>query len=55
MKQANRFTTEGAHPRVITDGFDLAQKEALKVCLLSGFFFFDPFLLLTFSLGCVVP
>ena len=38
MKQANRFTTEGAHPRVITDGFDLAKKEALKVCLLSGFF-----------------
>ena len=31
MKQAERYISEGAHPRVITEGFDLAKKEALQV------------------------
>lgn len=30
MKQAERIISEGAHPRVITEGFDIAKKEALK-------------------------
>lgn len=31
LKQAERFIGEGLHPRVITDGFDIAKKEALEV------------------------
>lgn len=31
LKQAERFISEGVHPRVITDGFELAKKEALDV------------------------
>ncbi|OWB57916.1 hypothetical protein B5S28_g3898 [[Candida] boidinii] len=30
LKQAERFTTEGVHPRVITDGFEIAREEVLK-------------------------
>ncbi|KAF9529418.1 chaperonin-containing T-complex zeta subunit Cct6 [Crepidotus variabilis] len=29
LKQADRFTSEGVHPTVIAEGFDLAKKEAL--------------------------
>lgn len=32
LKQAERFLSEGLHPRVITEGFDIAKKEALEVC-----------------------
>jgi T-complex protein 1 subunit zeta len=32
LKQADRFISEGVHPSVIAEGFDLAKKEALKVC-----------------------
>jgi T-complex protein 1 subunit zeta len=31
LKQAERYTSEGVHPRVLGDGFDVAAKEALKV------------------------
>lgn len=31
LKQADRFISEGLHPRVITDGFEIAKAEALKV------------------------
>ena len=31
MKQAKRYIEEGLHPRVITEGFELAKVEALKV------------------------
>jgi T-complex protein 1 subunit zeta len=31
LKQAERYTSEGVHPTVIAEGFDLAKKEALKV------------------------
>lgn len=31
MKQADRYISEGLHPRVITDGYELAKTEALKV------------------------
>lgn len=30
LKQANRYIQEGLHPRVITDGFEVAKTEALK-------------------------
>ncbi|KAI8905755.1 chaperonin Cpn60/TCP-1 family [Powellomyces hirtus] len=30
LKQAERFIAEGLHPRVITEGFDIAKKEALE-------------------------
>ncbi|KAJ9075691.1 T-complex protein 1 subunit zeta [Entomophthora muscae] len=30
LKQAERYISEGLHPRVITEGFELAKKEALK-------------------------
>lgn len=30
LKQADRFISEGLHPRVITDGFELAKDETLK-------------------------
>ncbi|KAJ5661326.1 uncharacterized protein N7484_000698 [Penicillium longicatenatum] len=30
MKQADRFISEGLHPRVITDGYEVAKTEALK-------------------------
>ena len=31
LKQADRYISEGLHPRVITDGFEIAKTEALKV------------------------
>ena len=33
LKQADRYISEGLHPRVITDGYELAKAEALKVGL----------------------
>lgn len=30
LKQAERFISEGVHPRVIVDGFEIAREEALK-------------------------
>ena len=31
LKQAERYVSEGLHPRIITEGFDLAKNEALSV------------------------
>jgi len=31
LKQAEVFVTEGLHPRLIVDGFDIAKKEALRI------------------------
>jgi T-complex protein 1 subunit zeta len=31
LKQAKRYIEEGLHPRVITEGFEFAKVEALKV------------------------
>jgi T-complex protein 1 subunit zeta len=31
MKQAERWISEGVHPRVITEGFGIAKAEAMKV------------------------
>lgn len=31
MKQADRYISEGLHPRIVTDGYELAKTEALKV------------------------
>lgn len=31
LKQAERHIAEGLHPRVITDGYEIAKNEALKV------------------------
>lgn len=41
LKQADRYISEGLHPRIITDGFEIAKAEALKVrrsgpCRLAG-------------------
>src|SRR5205823_1182915 len=33
LKQADRYISEGLHPRIITDGYEIAKTEALKVCL----------------------
>ncbi|KAK4155653.1 TCP-1/cpn60 chaperonin family-domain-containing protein [Chaetomidium leptoderma] len=35
LKQADRYIQEGLHPRIITDGFEIAKNEALK--FLDGF------------------
>jgi hypothetical protein len=32
LKQAERYVSEGLHPRVLTEGFELAKKESLVVC-----------------------
>lgn len=32
LKQADRYITEGLHPRIITDGYEIAKMESLKVC-----------------------
>lgn len=34
LKQADRYISEGLHPRVITDGYEVAKTEALKVDLM---------------------
>jgi T-complex protein 1 subunit zeta len=31
LKQADRYISEGLHPRVITDGYDIAKTESLRV------------------------
>lgn len=31
LKQAERYISEGLHPRVVTEGFDIAKTESLKV------------------------
>lgn len=31
LKQAERYISEGLHPRVITEGYDIAKKESLQV------------------------
>jgi T-complex protein 1 subunit zeta len=31
LKQADRHISEGLHPRIITDGFEIARAEAIKV------------------------
>ena len=31
LKQADRYITEGLHPRIITDGYEIAKTETLKV------------------------
>ena len=33
LKQADRYISEGLHPRIVTDGFEIAKNEALKVRL----------------------
>ena len=36
LKQAERFISEGLHPRIITEGFEIAKKEALQVTIPFG-------------------
>jgi len=36
MRQAERHIAEGLHPRIITEGFELAKKESLVVSFSSG-------------------
>lgn len=33
LKQADRYISEGLHPRVITDGYEIAKAETLKVSI----------------------
>ncbi len=33
LKQADRYISEGVHPTVIAEGFDIAKKEALAVSI----------------------
>ena len=35
LKQADRYISEGLHPRIITDGYEIAKTETLKVCPLA--------------------
>ena len=37
LKQADRYISEGLHPRVITDGYEIARAETLKVCQFEKF------------------
>jgi T-complex protein 1 subunit zeta len=37
MKQAERYISEGVHPRVITEGFEIAKTEAMNVTFLSQY------------------
>lgn len=34
LKQAERYISDGLHPRIVTEGYDLAKKESVKVYLL---------------------
>ena len=36
LRQADRFTSEGVHPTIIAEGFDLAKKESLAVRVYSA-------------------
>ena len=38
LKQADRYITEGLHPRIITDGYEFAKMETLKACILDSAF-----------------
>lgn len=38
LKQADRYISEGVHPTVIAEGFDIAKKEALAVSAASPTF-----------------
>lgn len=31
LKQAERYISDGLHPRVITEGYDLAKRESINV------------------------
>jgi T-complex protein 1 subunit zeta len=31
LKQAERFISEGLHPRIVTEGFEIAKKASLEV------------------------
>lgn len=34
LKQADRYISEGLHPRIIVDGYEIAKTEALRVILI---------------------
>jgi T-complex protein 1 subunit zeta len=36
LRQAERYVSEGLHPRVITEGFEIAKKESLEVYFKNG-------------------
>lgn len=36
LKQSDRYISEGVHPTVIGEGFDIAKKAALEVCSLTA-------------------
>lgn len=42
LKQADRYISEGVHPTVIGEGFDIAKKEALSVSHLEAYLHSTP-------------
>ena len=38
LKQADRYITEGLHPRIITDGYEIAKTETINVNMRSTLF-----------------
>lgn len=54
LKQADRYISEGLHPRIITDGYEIAKAESLKVyyvgATMIGEMLIDPQFLDTFKL-----
>jgi T-complex protein 1 subunit zeta len=42
LKQAERYVSEGLHPRIITEGFEIAKKESLEVTVAPSSSAFQP-------------
>jgi len=40
LKQADLYITEGLHPSIVTEGFDIAKEQALKVQIFYDIDFF---------------
>ena len=52
LKQAERYISDGLHPRIVTEGYDLAKKESVNVL-----FKYSLFILVSFpkqSLFCCI-
>lgn len=52
LKQADRYISEGAHPTVVAEGFDIAKKASLEV---RGSFPLLFRLVLKFAFSSIVP
>ena len=54
LKQSERFLAEGLHPRILTDGFEIAKDKVLELLGNQSLFHFLFRLLEPLSLGSVV-